>query len=102
MLEIRWGYIGITNNLSPLTLHQPHPSYISHSTMANPPKQSKTEYLVKGAGDARNTEAVPWPMRWIVQQIQYLVLIMIIAIGNAIKYTFQKQKDPPRQHRKAR
>jgi len=57
--------------------------------MSAPQQQqpSKTERLIRGAGEVRNdpNQRLWAPARWVVQMVQYLVAIMLVAIGESVK-----------------
>ena len=52
-----------------------------------PQQPSKTERLIRSAGEVReDPDNKMWaPARWVVEMIQYLIAIIMVAIGESIK-----------------
>ncbi|KAK3081237.1 hypothetical protein LTS18_008815 [Coniosporium uncinatum] len=50
-------------------------------------KQRKgiSDRIIEGAGTVKGQEDMPAPVRWVAELVQYLVAILLIAIGKAIE-----------------
>jgi len=50
-------------------------------------KQRKgiSDHIIEGAGNVKGQEDMPAPVRWVAELVQYLVAILMIAIGKAIE-----------------
>lgn len=77
------------------------PSYDVHSAQSNsarqrPTKTRQTFDIASQVPGGETFKNLP-PIRWVVELIQQLVAVMILAIANMIRLTFRKEKAQQRQ-----
>ena len=55
---------------------------------------SKTRRILERAGNVPGSERYQWfpPINWVAEMVQYLVVILILAIANMFRLMFRKQK----------
>jgi len=62
-------------------------------------KQRKgiSDQLIEGAGNVKGQEDLPAPVRWVAELVQYLVAVLMIAIGKAIEAIFKGGSEKSRR-----
>lgn len=61
------------------------------------PRAPLSSRFVRGAGEVPDGQL--WgPARWVVQLIQYLVALVIVTVGEGLKYIFKGER-PPKKNR---